>query len=59
MDGIDELAQSMLARCASHGYSVAEVEDRHAQGRCAPSCAASPASGGCGSVPLCATTASA
>ena len=31
MDGIDELAQSMLARCASHGHSVAEVADRHAQ----------------------------
>ena len=31
MDSIDELAQSMLARCASHGYSVAEVADRHAQ----------------------------
>jgi len=31
MDGIDELAQSMLARCASHGPSVAEVADRHAQ----------------------------
>ena len=31
MDGIDELAQSMLARCASHGHSVAEVTDRHAQ----------------------------
>lgn len=31
MDGIDELAQSMLARCASHGHSVAEVADHHAQ----------------------------
>ena len=31
MDGIDELAQSMLARCASHGYSVVELHDRHAQ----------------------------
>ena len=31
MDGINELAQSMLARCASHGHSVAEVTDRHAQ----------------------------
>ena len=31
MDGIDELAQSMLASCASHGYSVVELDDRHAQ----------------------------
>ena len=31
MDGIDELAQSMLARCASHGHSVAEIADRNAQ----------------------------
>ena len=31
MTGIDDLAQSMLARCASHGHSVAEVADRHAQ----------------------------
>jgi hypothetical protein len=31
MDGIDELAASMLARCASHGHSVVEVDDRHAQ----------------------------
>ena len=30
MDGIDELAQWMLARCASHGHSIAEVADRHA-----------------------------
>ena len=31
MDATDELAQSMLARCASHGHSAAEVADRHAQ----------------------------
>lgn len=31
MDGIDELARSMLARCASHGHSVVELDDRHAQ----------------------------
>ena len=31
MDDIDALAQSMLARCASHGHCVAEVTDRHAQ----------------------------
>ena len=31
MDGLDELARSMLARCASHGHSVVELGDRHAQ----------------------------
>jgi hypothetical protein len=31
MDAVDELAQSMIARCAVHGYSVAEVDDRHVQ----------------------------
>lgn len=31
MDGMDELAHSMLARCASHGHSVVELDDRHAQ----------------------------
>lgn len=28
---IDETSQAMLARCASNGYSVVEVENRHIQ----------------------------
>lgn len=31
MESIDETAQAMLARCASNGYSVVEVDDRHVQ----------------------------
>lgn len=51
MTGIDDLAQSMLVRCASHGHSVAEVADRHAQKALRAELWPSPASGSCASAP--------